>query len=156
MKVNLEQAGKTKTLCQTGNRNMSTIVRRTASRRGEEYLEMSPGVGCGVDVTVILLCEICAEKCQSVRKRAWAFRSWFAGHIDPDSIERSWNSPAFADSHHLQLEDSHCIPIVRNWGSLRLDSRHCNLVAGVDSLYSGWSMNPRRTARLRVGAKGEY
>jgi hypothetical protein len=49
MKVNLEQAGKTKTLCQTGNRNMSTIVRRTASRRGEEYLEMSPGVGRGVD-----------------------------------------------------------------------------------------------------------
>jgi hypothetical protein len=43
--VNLEQAGKTETLCRTGNRNMSTIVRKTASRRGEGYLEMSAGVG---------------------------------------------------------------------------------------------------------------
>jgi len=32
-------------LRETGNRNMSTIVRKTASRRGEEYLEMSLGVG---------------------------------------------------------------------------------------------------------------
>lgn len=39
--VNLEQAGKTETLCETGNRNMSTIVRKPACRRGEEYLEMS-------------------------------------------------------------------------------------------------------------------
>jgi len=49
MQVNLEQAGKTKTLCETGNRNMSTIVRKTASRRGEEYLEMSLGVGRRAD-----------------------------------------------------------------------------------------------------------
>jgi len=44
MEVNLEQAGKT-----TGNRNMSTIVRKTASRHGEEYLEMSLGVGVEID-----------------------------------------------------------------------------------------------------------
>ena len=47
--VNLEQAGKTETLRETGNRNMSTIVRKPASRRGEEYLEMSPGTGSEVD-----------------------------------------------------------------------------------------------------------
>lgn len=39
MEVNLEQAGK-----RTGNRNMSTTVRKTASRRGEEYLVMNSGV----------------------------------------------------------------------------------------------------------------
>ncbi len=44
MEVNLEQAGKT-----TGNRNMSTIVRKTASRRGEEYLEMNLGVGVEIE-----------------------------------------------------------------------------------------------------------
>jgi len=44
MEVNHEQAGKT-----TGNRNMSTIVRKTARRRGEEYLEMNPGVGVEID-----------------------------------------------------------------------------------------------------------
>jgi len=47
--VNLEQAGKTETLCRTGNRNMSTIVRKTANRRGKGYLEMSAGVGGRVD-----------------------------------------------------------------------------------------------------------
>jgi len=44
MEVNLEQAGKT-----TGNRNMSTIVRKTASRHGEEYLEMNLGVGVEIE-----------------------------------------------------------------------------------------------------------
>jgi len=44
MEVNLEQAGKT-----TGNRNMSTIVRKTASRHGEEYLEMNLEVGVEIE-----------------------------------------------------------------------------------------------------------
>jgi hypothetical protein len=47
--VNLEQAGKYETLCERGNRNMSTIVRKPASRRGEEYLEMRTGLGRRVD-----------------------------------------------------------------------------------------------------------
>ena len=51
---------------------------------------------------VILFCEKCAEKCQSVRKRVW-FRNWFAGHIDPGSIERSWNSRVIADSYYWDL-----------------------------------------------------
>jgi len=44
MEVDLEQAGE-----RTGNRNMSTIVRKTASRRGEEYLEMHSGVGIEIE-----------------------------------------------------------------------------------------------------------
>ena len=60
---------------------------------------------------VVLFCEKCAEKCQSVRKRALAFRNWFAGRIGPDSIEHSWNSLEIAGSHRLELEYNHCIRV---------------------------------------------
>lgn len=60
MEVNLEQAGR-----RTGNRNMSTTVRKTASRRGEEYLVMNSGVEVEIEaIFVILFCEKSAEKCQ--------------------------------------------------------------------------------------------
>jgi len=94
---------------------MSTTVRKTADWRGEEYLEMSPGVGGGFDGA--------PSSSRSVRNvlnvrllenQAWTFRNWFAGRIDPDSIERSWNSPVIADSHRLQLENSRCILVDRN------------------------------------------
>jgi len=49
-----------------------------------------------------------------LENRPWAFRNWFAGRIDPDSIGRSWNSPVTADSYRLQLEDSRCIPVDRS------------------------------------------
>jgi hypothetical protein len=67
---------------------------------------------------VILFCEKCAEKGQSVRKRAWALRNWFAGRIGPDSIERSWNSLAIAGSHRLEVEYSHCILVGHSQESL--------------------------------------
>jgi len=60
MGVYLEQAGGRK-----GNRNMSTTERKTASRRGEEYLVMNPGVEVEIEGDlVILFCEKSAEKCQ--------------------------------------------------------------------------------------------
>lgn len=116
---------------------------------------MSPGIGGEIDLfLVILFCEKCAEKCQSVRKRAWAFRNWFAGRIGPDSIEHSWNSLAIVDSHCLELEYSHCILVGHSREPLRQNNR-CSLAAGVDSLYSEGPMIPRRIARPRDGAKEE-
>jgi len=92
-------------------------VRKTASRRGEEYLEMS--VGGGFDGAPSSSCSV--RNVLNVRlleNRAWRFRNWFAGRIVPDSIERSWNSPVIADSHRFQLEDSRCILVGRSWEPL--------------------------------------
>ena len=96
-----------------------------------------------------------------VRKRAWAFRSWFVERIGLDSTGHSWNSPAIADNHHwLRLGGSHCILVVRIPGQLlHSNSRRSLAAAGVDSLYSaaaaaGCSTTLKQTARLRVGARG--
>ena len=58
MEVNLDKPESE----QAVDRNMSTMMRKTASRHGEEYLEMNLGVG--VEIFVILFCEKSAEKCQ--------------------------------------------------------------------------------------------
>jgi hypothetical protein len=68
---------------------------------------------------IVLFCEKCAEKCQSVRKRAWAFRNWFVGHIGPDSIEHSWNSLAIAGNCRLELGDNRYILVGRSQEPLR-------------------------------------
>jgi hypothetical protein len=104
------------TLCDTGNRNMSTIVRKTAKVGGVRIPRDEPWESEVKLIMsfVVLFCEKCAEKCQSVRKRAWAFRNWFVGHIGPDSIEHSWNSLAIADSHCLELDYNRCTLVVHN------------------------------------------
>ena len=94
---------------------MSTTVRKTASRRGEDCLEMNLGVEVEVEIEVnlvILFCEKSAEK-SDVRKRAWAFRSRFVERIGLDSTGHSWNSPAIASNHCLRLGDSHRTLVVR-------------------------------------------
>jgi hypothetical protein len=95
---------------------MSTIVRKTANAGGVRIPRDGPWESEVklVVFPVILFCEKCAEKCQSVRKRAWGFRNWFAGHIGPGSIEHSWNSLAIADIHCLELEYNHCNLAVRS------------------------------------------
>lgn len=88
------------------------------------------------------------------------FRNWFAGHIDPGSIGRNWNSRVTADSYCRELGlggSRRCILVGRSREQLRQGS-HCKVVAGVDSLYFGCpcSAIPRRTAIPRVDAKGEH
>ena len=49
-------------------------------------------------------------------------RNWFAGRIDPDSIERSWNSRVIADSYYRELglgDSRRCIQIGRSRELLR-------------------------------------